>query len=605
MSTKTEQRNRKSDGPRKRSSAGTKQGNKCRKLAGADLPGSESWADWVHHLTARTIPLPFGDLVPNARTHPLKWALPDRYELLAAPKLLKQLTRLHKGRCFASPEIARTLRQWLEQIPERGPDSLFGLECLGWAHALPRLGAVLTQADWRELLEQLEDTIEAAGGITLHDDPAAHQLLNGELPLTLAYLFPKISKYKKLRKAAVAALSFGANELLDGEGLVNARHLGAFRELLACWTRCSLVARSSDWKCFDKDGRYQYEWAVRQSLRVTRNDGSLVLSRGLSGEWCADLMACAIAEAGDHADRKLADVVLPGRRGKLSDRQMRRLPEPSLYSEWSELCVMRSKWSRKSPQFACSFAGRELRTELWSSGRLLWSGTSDPVLRVNDRPLIMTGDWAELCWFTDEDVDYLELEGDFQHGWRVQRQMLLARRDNFLLMADVILGEEPGEIQYSTRLPLAGDIDYLPEEETCEGYLKNSRPLATVVPLGLPEWRQGNSKGTLEVEAQQLCLRMQAPAAQRLYVPLFVDLSARRWLEKRTWRQLTVAEHLEIQPADVAVSYRVQMGRKQWLLYRSLAERANRTFLGQNVSQEFVVARFDLDGGVEELIEIE
>ena len=106
------------------------------------------------------------------------------------------------------------------------------------------------------------------------------------------------------------------------------------------------------------------------------------------------------------------------------------------------------------------------------------------------------------------------------------------------------------------------------------------------------------------MDGEQLHLTLNA-SSRRLYAPLFVDLSARRWVEKRTWRQLTVAERLQIQPSEVAVGYRVQLGRKQWLIYRSLAESANRTLLGQNLSQEFVAARFDSDGFLKELIEIE
>jgi hypothetical protein len=67
-----------------------------------------------------------------------------------------------------------------------------------------------------------------------------------------------------------------------------------------------------------------------------------------------------------------------------------------------------------------------------------------------------------------------------------------------------------------------------------------------------------------------------------------------------------VAESLVIQPADVAVGYRVQCGKDQWLFYRSQAPRANRTLLGQNTSSEFFAARFVAKtGGVEDLVEIQ
>jgi hypothetical protein len=66
-----------------------------------------------------------------------------------------------------------------------------------------------------------------------------------------------------------------------------------------------------------------------------------------------------------------------------------------------------------------------------------------------------------------------------------------------------------------------------------------------------------------------------------------------------------VAEQLAIQPRDVAVAYRVQSGSDQFAIYRSLAKKANRTFLGQNLVHEFFAARFKSDGTTQTLLEIE
>ena len=59
------------------------------------------------------------------------------------------------------------------------------------------------------------------------------------------------------------------------------------------------------------------------------------------------------------------------------------------------------------------------------------------------------------------------------------------------------------------------------------------------------------------------------------------------------------------QPAAIAVGYRVQVGRAQWLFYRSLAPPANRSVLGQNLTAEFFAGRWNRDGSITELIRIE
>ncbi len=543
-------------------------------------------------------------LAKGTRAHPLKWVLPDEYDRLASPNLLKQLIRLAEGKRFTSNQLSQWLRQWLDEVSQRRPDGLFTLECLAWCHALPRLGPLVCEAQWRSLLACLEELARAASGAAPLDDPVSHQLLGGELPLSLAYLFPEIQSYRDLAGLAKAALSFGIVELSDGEGLLNARHIDRSRSLLACWTRCALMESGSAYQAFDKEARHQFLWSVRQALRLSRADGTLVLSSGLSGDWCADLFQAALRTADDPLDQKVARLVLPGQSLKVSDRQMRKLPEPPVYSEWSEVCVMRPKWSRKSPQFTCLFSDRQLRTELSTAGRVIWSGRSDPEVRIDDQPLSMRSDWTELCWYTDEDVDYLELEAEYEGGWMLQRQMLLARSDHFLMMADAILGPRAADIQYLATLPLADDIKFQPDGATREGYLTNSRPLCTVIPLSLPEWKSAPALGSLESEKNRLHLRLRH-SSQRLYAPLFIDLVPRRATDRRTWRQLTVTQELALLTHDVAVGYRVQFGRKQWLIYRSLAPRSSRSVLGQNLSHEFVCARFDLDGGVDELIEIE
>jgi hypothetical protein len=108
----------------------------------------------------------------------------------------------------------------------------------------------------------------------------------------------------------------------------------------------------------------------------------------------------------------------------------------------------------------------------------------------------------------------------------------------------------------------------------------------------------------LEVADEGLELRQSADG-RRLLAPLFVDLDARRCRSEVTWRQLTVAEDRRAVPVETAVGYRVQAGKSQWLLYRSLGPPAIRSVLGTNLMHEFLVADFKRDGSVRRLLEIE
>ena len=144
-----------------------------------------------------------------------------------------------------------------------------------------------------------------------------------------------------------------------------------------------------------------------------------------------------------------------------------------------------------------------------------------------------------------------------------------------------------------------------PASETREGYLVGRKPRALVSPLSLPEWREQRTLGGLASADGALELQCGHPASRRLYAPLFFDLDPRRQVRPATWRRLTVAENRVIVPNEEAVGYRVQSGTEQWLIYRSLDERGNRTLLGQNLVSEMLVARFKTSGEIESLLEIE
>ena len=92
----------------------------------------------------------------------------------------------------------------------------------------------------------------------------------------------------------------------------------------------------------------------------------------------------------------------------------------------------------------------------------------------------------------------------------------------------------------------------------------------------------------------------------QLYVPLWIDLSRNRFRLNRTWRQLTVGEQLKLVPASTAAAYRVQVGRSQWIVYRSMAESGPRTFFGKQIIADFYCARFDAKKqSYEDLITVE
>jgi hypothetical protein len=122
--------------------------------------------------------------------------------------------------------------------------------------------------------------------------------------------------------------------------------------------------------------------------------------------------------------------------------------------------------------------------------------------------------------------------------------------------------------------------------------------------LSLPEWRSDRRGGELSSSDGVVQLDVSA-RANSLYAPLWIDLDPDRQTRSFTWRQLAVAEERQNVPPHVACGYRVQFGKEQWLIYRSLTPARNRTVMGHNLATEFLIARFGRDGSVKTLIEVE
>jgi hypothetical protein len=181
------------------------------------------------------------------------------------------------------------------------------------------------------------------------------------------------------------------------------------------------------------------------------------------------------------------------------------------------------------------------------------------------------------------------------------------REDRLLLLADALLGSESGErgkIEYRLALPLDADVRFVPAEESNEGFLEADKRFGLVLPLALPEWRAQRWPGNLAVETGRLVYSLKAEG-RALFTPLLFDLKPSRAKQPYTWRRLTVAQDLHVSPADAAVGYRVQLGKRQWLIYRTLAAAAPRTVLGQHLSTDFYFGRFGQDGEVDDLVEVE
>ena len=266
--------------------------------------------------------------------------------------------------------------------------------------------------------------------------------------------------------------------------------------------------------------------------------------------------------------------------------------------------VLRASWPRSGVQLMVRYPGQSMEMEMSVGGHRLWSGPWLGEVRRNAAPVPPESRWEAVCRYTDKDVDYLELAIDLAAGLRLERHVVLGRTDRFLLLADAVLGAEPARLQYCGRLPLDPAVTLRRTKRAREGRLfEGKKRLATVLPLALARAQRLAGKRRLDARAPRRLLAALAAGGPR---PAAVCAAVVRpgsppLARPLSWRPLSVGQAMQVQPADVAVGYRIAAGRKQWLVYRSLAKPGNRTLLGHNLTSETLVARFHHNGRVEQL----
>jgi len=566
----------------------------------------DGWAAWSVYLTSRKRPRRLGNLLPGKRS-PLAWELEELPNFAHAKptiKLLHRLVRLGKLQKSDGAELRSHSEAWLGVAPPAEQSAPYALASLAWCSALPELAQAFEADHWWRLVEYLLMLVSDAPGVEPDCQPVAWQLLGAELPISMAYMLPELAATPSLSRVGREVLSRGIADLLDGEGLIHAKHVSLARPLAASWTR-TLAMLDEVGIALDKRTLEEYRHFFHNELRLMRADGSQTLNprTKLSGGRRSPLWKAARRLARDRDCDLIADAAQRDR-GKLARAAKTGQPAPANHSPWAAMAILRSRWSPASPQLTLAYHQADVRVELAVGGDVLFSGTWGLELRQGGVPVTLNDRWEEICWVSDDDMDYCEIEARFTGNLRVQRQCMLARKDGILFLADAIVGPEPSRIEYTGVLPITGHSVFAAAAETAEGILSGYKSQVSVLPIGLSEWRSDARRGRLTPTERGLELHQQSHGAA-LFAPFFFDLRKKRIGRQLTWRHLTVAEERKLLPADVAVGYRVQIGKAQWLIYRSLATPGTRSVLGQNLSTEFLAARFRRDGDIDTLVEIE
>lgn len=538
---------------------------------------------------------------PNS---PLAWAVPHSVlngdTLPTIKRWYRSIGAQRKLKSTAREVMTATGTLTLGAGGQLRTDAESALLAIAAAQAMGAIAAKSDQGQWHQTLDHLLD-MSVSPRSDWELSPWGYQLVSVELPMTLAFMLPEIETMEQTGQEAAIRMNNSLSAMLDLDGWPFADHLPVLAPLAASWTRCLKMARKAGFPS-DPAVNEQVQLLVPQIFRLMRNDGSLMLSNyqdsPIEGEFEAQLLSLM---KGKRRDRKFAQVCRQ-KKPKTADVLAIDLPESSL-SEWASSGVYQSQWRRRSPKLAIDYSNQQCRIEVGRDLPLL-GGQTMPEIRLGGQLLEPVSDFEAVCDEQNDDLDFLELEIELSRGVQLQRQFILSRNDDFLIVADAVLATEVGGLDYRCKWPLAPGVSGMQETETRELYLTAGKIQSLVLPLALPEWKVARHNGQLDFDDDGLELR-QNSSGRALYAPLVFDLSPKRSKRPRTWRPLTVAEQLKIVPSDVASAFRIQLDKQQWILYRSLAEQGNRTFMGENFNGELFLGSFDTNGQVKPLLQIE
>ncbi len=422
-----------------------------------------------------------------------------------------------------------------------------------------------------------------------------------EVPLVLSATLSGLERGHALGTEAIETFGVLLESFFDAEGWISPKYLSELGPLFAAILRARRLIKLSNHPVPD-NVHERFEWIGRQFLRLLDAHGQLSLSSCYihDPKWLLELVGQLTKDSEDSA---IVNFMLQNSaKGKAS----KRLPDASDFSESAQIGVLRSSWRRKSPRLGVAIVDSEFFLELGAACSLL-KGFATPQVSLDKTPFEMGSEPSTLnCWEINDDVSLIELQRQLPANATWQRQLIISRRDDLVLIFDAFLFASTVEsIEYRCDWPLADQITPLGETETREVYLQHAEKIVSLaLPITLGEWRADRSGQEFTANERSLTF-VQTGRGRAMFAGIVFDMNSKRAKRPRTWRKLTVAENLQIVSDDTAVARRFQIDDEQWVVYRNLSHVGNRTFIGQNVFCDFCFERFRKDGSIKMLVEIE
>jgi hypothetical protein len=315
-----------------------------------------------------------------------------------------------------------------------------------------------------------------------------------------------------------------------------------------------------------------------------------------------------------HVVERVSDLVTGSRSSKLSQRVRSGSTNkssglsgrPAVQSDAGGWAILRSDWETDSDIALVRHETEDVQLTVGALGVSLLAGTwglelvSDGQTRKPQQP------WECVCWFSDKDGDYLELQQMLSAEIKVERQIFLSRTDHFLFLNEVAHLPAEGSYELKSLLPLCAELKLKRDKQTREYELRTGRSrIARMFPLSFEQ--EAIHKASGEIVETDGHVVLTASGTGGFCLPLVFDWHPKRKRQPAEWRRLTVSHNRQACTPAEAAGFRLRIGQRHHLLfYRAIQKSyAPRAILGHHTSNETVIAEFDQSGEAKPLLMVE
>ena len=413
----------------------------------------------------------------------------------------------------------------------------------------------------------------------------ASRPLSAELAYTTGLLLSPLKGTAGLRRKGQLALQEELLARIDSDGTPLAELLPDLPEWLGSLVRAGWWSRHFNVPLWNKTASERFTSLVRWVTPLYRRGDRLVMS---------DRPARSLRSLLESANRLTGDIDI----------------QAVTQSDWARVAVLRTTTSptaaavvvthdSPTPRLDISIGDRTLLCDEWS-------------LEVTSEQHVWHLDhWDCVCWQSDEDADYIELQADAGDGCRVDRHILLSRTEHLLVLADAVItppGATDGRsIACRSGLALADGVTTSPGRNGHRDQRLTGRGISSrIVPLAMPD-DPLFSPGPASLACHDNRLSWtHAGSGPGLFLPLVVDFSTDRRRRKAEWNSLTVTEDRKVVSPYRASAYRLRIGDLQLILYRSLVKtEIARSVIGQHTRHESLFGLLRPDGDFSPLVMVE